>query len=57
MGYENHLYIISNPKQPSYNKCAAPKKAIVKKTWNPRLQPRNGCDDRLMAKVLITQSR
>jgi len=45
----------SNPKQPSCKKSCGPKKAIVKKKkWNPRWQPRNGCDGRLMTKFLIT---
>jgi len=28
--------------------------ALWKKMWNPRWQPRNGCDGRLMVKILIT---
>jgi len=41
-------------KHPSCKKkCAALKKAIVKKMWNPRWQPRNGCDGRLIAKIFI----
>ena len=35
-------------------KCAAPEKAIVKKMGNQRWQPRNGCDGRLIARILIT---
>jgi len=46
--------ITSNPKQPSCKKVCGPKKAIVKKMWNPRWWPRNGCDGRLMTKFLIT---
>jgi len=46
----------SNPKNsPAVKKmCAAPKKTIVKKMWNPRWQPRNGCDGRLIGKILLT---
>jgi len=40
----------SNPKQPSPKKCATTKKAIVKKDVK---STRNGCDGRLMAKILI----
>jgi len=35
-------------------KGVAPKRPLWKKMWNLRWQPRNGCDDRLMAKLLIT---
>jgi len=31
-----------------------PKKLIVKKMWNPRWWPRNGCDGKLMVKFLTT---
>ena len=34
---------------PTCKKCLAPKKAILR---NPRWQPRNGCDGRLIAKIL-----
>jgi len=45
----------SNLKQPSCKKnCVAPKRPLLKKMWNPRWRPRNGCDGRLMAKFLIT---
>jgi len=46
----------SNPKQPHCKKkrCADPKRPLWKKMWNPRWQSRNGCDGRLMTKILIT---
>ena len=34
-------------------KCVALRKAMVKKDVNPRWRPRNGCDGRLMVKILI----
>ena len=34
-------------------KVCALRKAMVKKDVNPRWQPRNGCDGRLMVKILI----
>jgi len=47
------LLYVSNPKQLSGKKiCVAPKKAIVTKMGNPRWWPRNGCDGRLMVKIL-----
>jgi len=42
--------MLSNP---SCKKGAAPKRPLWKKMWNPRWQPRNGCDGRLMANFLI----
>jgi len=46
-------YLIQN--SPAVKKkCAAPKRPLWKKIWNPRWRPRNGCDGRLMAKILIT---
>ena len=33
-----------------YKKCAVPKNAVVK---NPKWRPRNGCDVRVKAKILI----
>ena len=46
---------ISNPKQPSCKKRVRPSKRLWwKKMWNPRWRPRNGCDGRLMVKILIT---
>jgi len=39
---------------PAVKKCEALKKAIVKKMWNPKWQPRNGCDGRLNTKILPT---
>jgi len=45
-------YLIQN--SPAVKNGCGPKKAIVKKMWNPRWQPRNDCDGRLMAKFLIT---
>jgi len=44
-------YLIQNT--PAVKSGCGPKKAIVKKMWNPRWRPRNGCDGRLMAKYLI----
>jgi len=38
---------------PVVKKCVAPKNAVVKKIWNPKWWPRNGCDNRLKAKNLI----
>ena len=55
----SHLKLFSGSKydliqkQPSCKKVCGPTKAIVKKMWNPRWQPRNGCDGRLIAKILI----
>ena len=49
------LICISNPKQPSCKKSVRPSKRLWwKKMWNPRWRPRNGCDGRLMVKILIT---
>ena len=31
-----------------------PRMLLWKKMWNPKWQPRNGCDGRLKAKILIT---
>ena len=46
---------ISNPKQPSCKKSVWPSERLWwKKMWNPRWRPRNGCDGRLMVKILIT---
>ena len=39
---------------PAVKKCVAPKKAIVKKMWNPRWWLRNGCNGEVIAKILIT---
>ena len=49
-------YIQSNQKQPSCKKrSAALEKAMVKKdVKSKRWRPRNGCDGRLMVKILIT---
>ena len=45
----------SNPKQPSCKKSVRPSKRLWwKKMWNPRWRPRNGCDGKLMVKILIT---
>ena len=45
----------SNPKQPSCKKRVRPWERLWwKKMWNPRWRPRNGCDGRLMVKILIT---
>jgi len=41
----------SNPKQPSCKKSMWPPRMQL---WNPKWQPRNGCDGRLKAKILIT---
>ena len=41
-------------KQPNCKKVCAPRRPLGKKMWNPRWQPRNGCDSRLIAKILIT---
>ena len=43
----------SNPKQSSCKKCVALKKATVKKDVKSRWQPRNGCDGRLMVRILM----
>jgi len=44
----------SNPKQPSYEKkCAAPKKAIVKKDVKSKVAAKKWLDGRLMAKIVI----
>ena len=49
------LVNLSNPKQPSCKKSVQPSKRLWwKKMWNPRWRPRNGCDGRLMVKILIT---
>ena len=49
------VYNISNPKQPRCKKSVRPSKRLWwKKMWNPRWLPRNGCDGRLMVKILIT---
>ena len=48
---------VSNTKQPiaSCKKRVWPSKSLWwKKMWNPRWRPRNGCDGRLMVKILIT---
>ena len=48
-------YRWSNPKQPSCKKSVRPSERLWwKKMWNPRWRPRNGCDGRLMVKILIT---
>ena len=48
----------SNPKQPSCRKRVRPSKRLWwKKMWNPRWRPRNGCDGRLMVKILITTNQ
>ena len=39
-------------KQPSCRKSVQP--PLRKKMWNPKWWPRNGCDGRLIAKILIT---
>ena len=45
----------SNPKQPSCKKSVRPSERLWwKKMWNPRWRPRNGCDGRLVVKILIT---
>jgi len=45
----------SNPKQPSCKKkCAAPKKAIVKKDVKSKVAAKKWLNGRLMAKILIT---
>jgi len=33
--------------------CGPPRRPLWKKMWNPRWWPRNGCDGRLIAKILI----
>ena len=45
----------SNPKQSSCKKISVrPTKMLLwKKMWNPKWRPRNGCDNRLKAKILI----
>jgi len=44
-----------NPKTAKlYKGVQPPKKAIVKKDVKSRLATRNGCDGRLLAKILIT---
>jgi len=41
-------------KQPCCKKSVwPPRRPLRKKMWNPRWRPRNGCDGRLIAKVLI----
>ena len=46
---------LSNPKQLSCKKRVWPSERLWwKKMWNPRWRPRNGCDGRLMVKILIT---
>ena len=47
-----YSYLIKNSQ--AIKKGAASKKTRMKKMWNPRWRPRNGCDGRLMAKILIT---
>jgi len=39
----------SNPKQPSWKKCVAPKKAIVKKDVKSKVAAKKWLDGRLMA--------
>ena len=42
-------------KQPSCKKSMLPpRRPLWKKMWNPRRWPGNGCDGRLIAKILIT---
>jgi len=41
-------------KQPSCKKSVAPKKAIVKEDVKSKVTAKNGCDGRLIAKILIT---
>jgi len=44
----------SNPKTaPAVKKCVAPKKAIVKKDVKSKVVAKDGCDGRLIAKILI----
>ena len=56
IGMHNLLKIdLFNPKQPLCKKSVRPSKRLWwKKMWNPRWRPRNGCDGRLMVKILIT---
>jgi len=42
-----------NSNSPTAKKFVAHKKAIVKKMWSPRWQPRNGCECGLKAKILM----
>ena len=44
----------SNIKQPSCKKSVQPPRMLLcKKMWNPKWRPRNDCDGRLNAKILI----
>jgi len=47
-----YIYLIQN--SPAVKKSMAPRRPLWKKMWNPKWQPRNGCDGRLIAKFLIT---
>jgi len=49
---EWYMNLIQN--SPAVKKCAAPRMLVWKKIWNPKWLPRNGCDGRLKAKILIT---
>jgi len=61
-GSDNKMMLNSNKSNliqnsPAVKKCAAPRRPLWKKMWNPRWprwQPRNGCDGKLMEKFLIT---
>ena len=48
-----YIYIQSKNRQ-AVKKCAAPKKAIGKKDVKSKVAAKNGCDGRLIAKILIT---
>ena len=44
-------YLIQN--NPAVKKCAVPKKTVLKKDVKSKWRPRNGCDVRVKAKILI----
>ena len=45
--------VISTQKQPC---CEAPKKQDEKQMWNPRWQPRNGCDGTFKIEKLLMKA-
>ena len=46
-----YIYLIKNSQ--AVKKGAAPKKAMVKKDVKSKVAAKNGCDGRLMVKILI----
>ena len=52
--FEQHIYYLIKNSQAVKKGVRPLKRLWWKKMWNPRWRPRNGCDGRLMVKILIT---